>query len=98
MLPDSRGETQCSRSYSRLSGEGFDLFGDGGRMAIVAKEGGGAAVVGRGGFLEPFPGTGGFNWRISRIDVGGLGYLAVVGAHFPLGVFVLVHPCAAEGV
>ncbi len=61
-------------------------------------EGDGAAVVGRGGVLEPLPGAGGFNWRISRIDVGGLGSLAVVGVCFPWGVFVLVRPCAAEGV
>jgi hypothetical protein len=42
-------------------GESFDLFGDGGCVAIVAKEGGDAAVVGGGGILEPFPGVGGFN-------------------------------------
>jgi hypothetical protein len=80
-------------------GESFDFFGDGGREEIVAKEGGGAAVVGRGGVFEPFPGAGGFNWRISRISAGGLDRsLAVVGAHFPWGVFVLVCACAAEGV
>jgi hypothetical protein len=78
--------------------DSFDLFGDGGCGAIVAKEGVGAAVVGGGGVFEPFPGAGGFDWRISRIDVGGLdGSLAVFGARFPWGVFILVHPCAAEG-
>jgi hypothetical protein len=73
-------------------------LGMGAHAAIVAKEGGGAAVMGRGGVLEPFPGVGGFNWMISRIDVGGLGSLAVVGARFPWSVFVLVRPCAAEGI
>ncbi len=81
-----------------LVGESFDLFGDGGCAAIVAKEGGGAAVLGRGGVLEPFPGVGGFNWRISRIEVGGVGSMAVVEVHFPWNSFVLVHPCAAKGV
>ncbi len=82
-----------------LVGESFDLFGDGGHAAILAKEGGGVAVVGRGGVLEPFPGAGGFDWRISRIDDGGLdGSLAVVEACFLWDVFVLVCPCAAEGV
>ncbi len=75
------------------------MFGDRGCTAIVAKEGGGAAVVGGGMVFEPFPGAGGFNWRISRIDVGGLdGSLAVVAARFPWDVFVLVRPCSAEGV
>jgi hypothetical protein len=79
--------------------ESFDFFWDRGCTAIVAKEGGGAAVAGGGGVFEPFPGVGGFNWRISRIDIGGLdGSLPVVGACFPWGVFVLVYPCAAEGV
>jgi hypothetical protein len=55
--------------------------------------------VGRGGVLEPFPGVGGFNWRISRINVGGLnGSLAVVRARFSWDVFILVRPCAAKGV
>ncbi len=59
-------------------------------MAIMAKGGGGAVVVGGGGVFKPFPGVGGFDWRISRIEVGGLdGSLAVVGARFPWGVFVL---------
>jgi hypothetical protein len=39
----------------------------------VVKVGGGAAVVGKGGVLEPFPGAGGLDWRILRIDVGGVG-------------------------
>ena len=82
-----------------LVGESFDLFGDGGCTAIVAKVGGGAAVVGGGGVLKPFPGAEGLDWRISRINVGGLdGSLAVAGAHFSWGVIVLVHPCAVEGV
>jgi hypothetical protein len=82
-----------------LVGESFDLFGDGGQVVIVAKARGGAAVIGRGGVFEPIPGAGGFDWRISKIDVGGLdGSLVVVGACFPWGVFVLVCPCAAEGV
>ncbi len=74
------------------------MFGEGGHAAIVAKEGDGAAVIGGERDLEPFPGAVGFNWRISRIDVGGLGSLGVVGAFSPWGLFVLVHPCAAEGV
>jgi hypothetical protein len=53
-----------------LVGESIDLFGDRGCVGIVAKEGGGAAVLGRGGVFKPFPGAGGFNWRISRIHVG----------------------------
>ncbi len=81
-----------------LVGESFDLFGDRGHSAIVAKEAGGVTVMGGGEILEPFPGVGGFDWRISRIDVGGSGSLAVVGVRFPWGVFVLVHPCAAKGV
>ncbi len=81
-----------------MVGESFDLFGDGGPAAIVVKVGGGAAVVGGGGVLKPFPGAGCLDW-ISRIDVGGLdGSLAVFGAHFPWGVFILVQPCAAKGV
>jgi hypothetical protein len=82
-----------------LVGQSFDLFGDGGCATIVAKVGGGAAVMGGDGGLKPFPGAGSLDWRISRIDVGGLDRsLAVVGARFPWGVFVLVRPCAAEGV
>jgi hypothetical protein len=82
-----------------LVGESFDFGGDGGHAAIVAKVGGSAAAVGGGGVLEPFPGVGGFDWRISRIDVGGLdGSLGVVGVHYSWGVFVLVRPCAAEGL
>ncbi len=50
----------------------------------MAKVGGGVAIVGGGGVLKPFPGAGGLDWRISRIDLGGLdGSLAVVGARFP---------------
>jgi hypothetical protein len=65
-------------------GESFDLFGDGDRAAIVTKVGDGAAVVGGGGVLGPFPGAGGLDWRISRIDVRGLnGSLAVIRARFP---------------
>ncbi len=68
-------------------------------MAIVAKMGGGAAAVGGGGVLEPFPGTGGLDWMISRSDAGGLyRFLEVLGAHFLWGVFALVHLCAVEGV
>jgi hypothetical protein len=82
-----------------LVGKSFDFWGDGGRTAIVAKVGGGAAAMGGGGILKPFPGVGGLDWRISRIDVGGLdGSLGVVEARFPWGVFVLVRPCAAEGL
>ena len=82
-----------------LVGESFDLFGDRGHSAIVAKEAGGVTVMGGGEILEPFPGVGGFDWRISRIEVGGLdGSLGVVEACFPWGMFVLVRPCAAEGV
>ncbi len=67
-----------------LVGESFDFLGDRGRTAIVAKVGGGAAVVDAGGVLEPFPGAGGLDWRISRIAVGGVdGSLAVVGVRFP---------------
>jgi hypothetical protein len=67
-----------------LVGESFDLFGDRGCVAIVAKEGGGAAVVGGGRVFEPFPGVGGLDWMISRIDAGGLdGSLVVVGVCFP---------------
>ncbi len=67
-----------------LAGESFDLFGDGGCTEILAKKGGGAAVVGRGGVFEPFPGAEGFDCRISRIDVGGLDRsLAVFGVRFP---------------
>ncbi len=55
--------------------------------------------MGRGRIFNPFPGARGFDWSISRIDAGGLdGSLAVVGGCFPWGKFVLVHPCAAEGV
>ncbi len=83
-------------------GESFNFLGDRGRpaiVAIVAKVGGGAAAVGGGGVLEPFPGAGGLDWRISRIDVRGLDWsLGVVGACFPWGVFVLMHPCAVKGV
>ncbi len=65
-------------------GESFDLFGDGGCVAIVAKDRCGAAVMGGGGVLGPFPGVGGLDWRILRIDVGGLDVsLADVEAHFP---------------
>jgi hypothetical protein len=68
-------------------------------MAIMAKVGGGAAPVGRGGVLQPFPGAGGLDWRISSNDVGGLdGSLGVVEARFSWGMFVLVGPCAAKGV
>jgi hypothetical protein len=82
-----------------LVGESFDLFWGWGRSAIVAKVGGVAAAVGGGGVLKLFPGAGGLDWRISRIDVGGLDRsLGVVEAQFPWGVFVLVRPCAAEGL
>jgi hypothetical protein len=55
--------------------------------------------MGGGRVFNPFPGAGGFDWSISRFDAGGLdGSLAVVGARFPWGVFVPVHPCAAHGV
>jgi hypothetical protein len=53
----------------------------------------------RGRVFNPFPGAGGFNWSISKIDAGGLdGSLAVVDMRFTWGVFVLVRPCAVEGV
>jgi hypothetical protein len=82
MLPDSHGDVAIA--IPDLVGESLDLFGDGGHAAIVAKVGGNAAVAGRGGVLEPFPGAGGLDWRISRVDVGGLdGSQAVVGARFP---------------
>jgi hypothetical protein len=81
-----------------LVGESFDFFGDGGCEAIVAKVGGGAAAVSGSGVVKPFPGVGGLDWRISRIDVGlSDGSLGVVEAHFPEDVFVLVHPCTVEG-
>jgi hypothetical protein len=74
-------------------GVSFDCFRDGGHTAIVAKVGGAAAAVGRGGVLEPFPGVGGLDWRISRIDVGGSDRsLGFVEAHSPWGMFVLVRP------
>jgi hypothetical protein len=82
-----------------LVGESFDFGGDGGHKAIVGKVGGGAAAVGRGEVLEPFPGARSLDWRISRIDIAGLdGSLGVVEARFPWGLFVLVHPCASEEV
>jgi hypothetical protein len=44
--------------------------------------------MGGGRVFNPFPGVGGFDWSISRIDAGGLERsLAVVGALFPWGVF-----------
>jgi hypothetical protein len=45
-----------------LVGRSFDFWGDGGCTAIVAKVGGGAAVVSGGRFLKPFPGAGGLDW------------------------------------
>ncbi len=54
--------------------------------------------MGGGRVFKPFPGAGAFDWSISRIDAESLdGSLAVVGACFPWGVFVLVRPGAAEG-
>jgi hypothetical protein len=65
----------------------------------VAKECSSAAGIGGGRVFNPFPGAGGFDWSISRIDAGGLdGSLAVVGVHFTWGVLVLVRLCAANGV
>jgi hypothetical protein len=55
--------------------------------------------MGGGRVFNPFPGAGGSDCSISRIDAGGLdGSLVVVGAYFPWGVFILVHPHAAERV
>jgi hypothetical protein len=55
--------------------------------------------MGGGRVFNPFPGVGGFDWSIFRIDAGGLdGSLAVVGTCFLWGVFVPVRPHAAEGV
>jgi hypothetical protein len=44
-----------------LVGESFDFLDDGGHTAIMAKVGGGAAVVDGGGVLKPFPGVGGLD-------------------------------------
>jgi hypothetical protein len=55
--------------------------------------------MGGGRVSNPFPGVGGFDWSISRIDAGGLdSSLAVVGARFPWDMLVLVRPHAAERV
>ncbi len=55
--------------------------------------------MGGGKIFDPFPGAGGFDWSISRIDAGGLdGSLAVVVACFPWGMFVLVRPHSEEEV
>jgi hypothetical protein len=69
-------------------------FGDGGRTATFAKDGGGGSALGRGEVvILRFV----WEWRISRIDAGGLvDALVGVNACFPWGAVGLMWPHGAE--
>jgi hypothetical protein len=75
----------------RVSSKGF---GDGGCAATFAKDGGGGRALGRGEVvILSFV----WEWRISRIDAGGLVHALVgVNACFPWGAVGLMWPRGAE--
>jgi hypothetical protein len=69
-------------------------FGDGGRTAKIAKDGGGGRALGRGEVvILRFV----WEWRISRVDAGGLvDALAGVNARVPWDAIGLMWPHGAE--
>ncbi len=80
--------SKVAAARAKLVGVSFKAFRDGDCMAIVAKEGGSG-----GAFVIQDRVLGGFNWewRISRIDAGGLdNALAGVETRFPGGTLGLI--------
>jgi hypothetical protein len=86
--------SNVAEAIAKLVGVSSKCFGDGGHAATFAKDGGGGRALGRGKVvILSFV----WEWRISRINAGGLvNALVGVNARFPWGAVGLMWPRGAE--